>query len=95
MPANNTIGRGKVKKTMAGEKKKQNTCYLYTRVSTAIQIYEEPDRIDGVNFWVKSLRFKVPMFKGTPNEFDTIEFRREFQPNGEHGETVACLTKQE
>jgi site-specific DNA recombinase len=58
-----------------------------------IQIYEEPDRIDGVNFWVKSLRFKVPMFKGTPNEFDTIEFRREFQPNGEHGETVCLLSK--
>ena len=59
-----------------------------------IQIYEEPDRIDGVNFWVKSLRFKVPMFKGTPNEFDTIEFRREFQPNGEHGETVVLMERQ-
>jgi site-specific DNA recombinase len=58
-----------------------------------IQIYEEPDRIDGVNFWVKSLRFKVPMFKGTPNEFDTIEFRREFQPNGEHGECVVLITR--
>ena len=48
---------------------------------------------DGVNFWVKSLRFKVPMLKGTPDEFDTIEFRRESQPNGEHVETVVLLSK--
>ena len=57
-----------------------------------IQIYEEPDRIDGVNLWVKSLRFKVPMLKGTPDEFDTIEFRRNSQPNGQHVETVVLLS---
>ena len=53
----------------------------------------EPDRIDGVNLWVKSLRFKVPMLKGTPDEFDTIEFRRNSQPNGQHVETVVLLSK--
>lgn len=58
-----------------------------------IQIYEEPDRIDGVNYWVKSLTFKVPMLKGTPDEFDTIEFRRNSQPNGEHVETVVLLSR--
>ena len=58
-----------------------------------IQIYEEPDRIDGVNYWVKRLRFKVPMLKGTPDEFDTIEFKRDSQPNGEHVETVCLLSK--
>ena len=58
-----------------------------------IQIYEEPDRIDGVNFWVKSLIFKVPMLKGTPDEFDTIEFRRNSQPNGQHVETVVLMSR--
>lgn len=58
-----------------------------------IQIYEEPDRIDGVNYWVKRLRFKVPMLKGTPDEFDTIEFKRDSQPNGEHVETICLLSK--
>ena len=58
-----------------------------------IQIYEEPDRNNGVNYWVKSLRFKVPMLKGTPDEFDTIEFKRDSQPNGEHAETVCILSK--
>lgn len=58
-----------------------------------IQIYEEPDRIDGVNYWVKRLRFKVPMLKGTPDEFDTIEFKRDSQPNGEHVETVVLMSK--
>lgn len=58
-----------------------------------IQIYEEPDRIDGVNYWVKRLRFKVPMLKGTPDEFNTIEFKRDSQPNGEHVETVALLSE--
>lgn len=57
-----------------------------------IQIYEEPDRINGVNYWVKRLRFKVPMLKGTPDEFDTIEFKRDSQPNGEHVETVVLLS---
>lgn len=57
-----------------------------------IQIYEEPDRINGVNYWVKRLRFKVPMLKGTPDEFDTIEFKRDSQPNGEHVETVCLLS---
>ena len=42
-----------------------------------IQTYEEPDRINGVNYWVKRLIFKVPMPKGTPDEFDTIEFKRD------------------
>lgn len=58
-----------------------------------IQIYEEPDRIDGVNYWVKRLRFKVPMLKGTPDEFDTIEFKRDSQLNGEHVETVCLLSR--
>lgn len=58
-----------------------------------IQIYEEPDRINGVNYWVKRLRFKVPMLKGTPDEFDTIEFKRDSQPNGEHVECVVLLTQ--
>ncbi len=58
-----------------------------------IQIYEEPDRIDGVNYWVKRLRFKVPMLKGTPDEFDTIEFKRDSQPNGEHVETVVLMSR--
>ena len=48
--------------------------------------------VDGVKYWVKSVRFKVPFKKGTPEEYDTLELKRTFQPNEVHVETVCLLS---
>ena len=51
--------------------------------------------VDGVKYWVKSVRFKVPFKKGTPGEYDTLELNRTFQPNEVHVETVVLLNRKE
>ena len=56
-----------------------------------VHILPEPDVVDGVKYWVKSVRFKVPFKKGTPEEYDTLELKRSFQPNEVHVETVVLL----
>ena len=33
------------------------------------------------------------MLKGKPGEFDTIVLKRDFQPNGEHVETICLISK--
>ena len=58
-----------------------------------VHILEQPDVIDGVNYWIKSIKFRVPMLKGTPDEFDMIEVNHSFQPNGARVETVCLLSK--
>ena len=58
-----------------------------------IHILEQPDVIDGVKYWIKSVKFKVPMLKGTTDEFDTIEVKHIFQPNEQHVETVVSLSR--
>ncbi len=52
---------------------------------------EKPDVINGQKFWVDSVKFKVPFYKGTPKEFDTIKENRSFQPNESHDETVVLM----
>lgn len=59
-----------------------------------VHILPEPDVVDGVKYWVKSVRFKVPFKKGTPEEYDTLELKRTFQPNEVHVETVCLLTRE-
>lgn len=59
-----------------------------------VHILPEPDVVDGVKYWVKSVRFKVPFKKGTPEEYDTLELKRTFQPNEVHVETVCRLYHQ-
>ena len=46
-----------------------------------IHILEQPDVIDGVKYWIKSVKFKVPMLKHI------------FQPNEQHVETVVSLSR--
>ena len=58
-----------------------------------INMLEKPDVINGQKFWVDSVKFKVPFYRGTPKEFDTIKANRSFQPNESHDETVAHLSK--
>lgn len=53
----------------------------------------EPDVVDDVKYWVKSVGFKVPFKKGTPGEYDTLELNRTFQPNEVHVETVVKLSQ--
>ena len=49
--------------------------------------------VDGVKYWVKSVRFKVPFKKGTPEEYDTLELKRTFQPNEVHVETIVLIER--
>ena len=58
-----------------------------------VQILPEPDVINGVKYWVKSIRFKVPFMRGTPEEYDTIVLKRTFQPNVVHVETVVLMSR--
>ena len=56
-----------------------------------IHVTEEPDVIQGNNYWVKRIRFKVPIRVSETEEGDTFNVDHSFQPNDEHVETVVLL----
>ncbi|MCR5147508.1 MAG: DUF6431 domain-containing protein [Eubacterium sp.] len=53
-----------------------------------IHILETPEVINGRNYWVKSIRFKVPLSMPNNEEADTFEVEHRFQPKEGHVETV-------
>ena len=59
-----------------------------------VDILETPDVLMGSNYWVKSIKFKVPFNAGKPDECDTFDVTHNYQPNENTVETVALLGKQ-
>ncbi len=51
-----------------------------------IHVTEEPDVIQGNNYWVKRISFKVPIRVSETEEGDTFNVDHSFQPNVEHVE---------
>lgn len=60
-----------------------------------IHVTEEPDVIQGNNYWVKRIRFKVPIRVSETEEGDTFNVDHSFQPNDEHVETVCLMSRVE
>ncbi len=58
-----------------------------------VEILEQPDKIDDMNFWVKSVKVKVPFNRGQDGEYDTLDVEHVFQPKEGHDETVVSLSQ--
>ncbi len=56
-----------------------------------VHILETPEVINGRNYWVKSIRFKVPLSMPNNEEADTFEIEHRFQPKEGHVETAVLL----
>ena len=56
-------------------------------------MFETPNVVDGVKFWVKQVKLKVPLTKENGELQYTLDLLDEFQPKEEHVETVCLLSK--
>ena len=57
-----------------------------------IHILVEQDVIQGNNYWVKRIRFKVPLRVSETEEGDTFNVEHSFQPKEQHVERKLCVS---
>lgn len=58
-----------------------------------VDILETPDVIQGRNYWVRRIKFKVPFRQGEPDESDTFDISHIYQPNENNVETVVLMSR--